>query len=283
MNRLQFLEASGATLALLNSCRAVGALALQQHGISLRARLNRYENTLMRATVAAGFDPAQPGRLEMLLDGSRWSCAWRASPVADRPDAIDLTVRLQLDRGALANAAAAIEVEFADWSIANYICIPGAVYNGTRCEPRRMPYPPLVHDPQDIGPHVPPIISDIPRLNIHLGTSRIQPATVQPAIGYEAPAAKTGFWLLTLPSTAWGDSGLDIEECHDCSRALFRVTAPCVPQGTCTAFATIRCRRRTAAPFSMRAINWTCAFGFTCSLRKASSICSRPFSRFAKT
>ncbi|MGA2984431.1 MAG: hypothetical protein ABSG32_11485 [Terriglobia bacterium] len=235
MNRREFFEASGVTLALLSARAAVGAQALELHGIGLRARLYRYQNTLVKATSEWEFDPSDAGTREMSLDSSRWSFAWKASGVPERPDALDMTARFRLVSGTLANAAAALEVEFADWSTANYVCMPGAVYNGNRYESRRLPYPPLLHDPQDIGPNVPPIISDIPRLNIHAGASRIQQVTRDmstPAMGVQTPATKTAYWLLTPPWTSWGDSGLDIEESDDRTRALLRVTAPYVRQGT---------------------------------------------------
>jgi len=235
MNRREFLGAGGATLALLSPSNAASAPALKQYGIRLTVRLCQYQNTLVRASSGTEFDPAHAGTCEILLDSSRWSWSWKASAVAEWPDAADITVRFRIVSGMLVNASASIEVEFANWSTGNYVCMPGAVYNGNRYESRRLAYPPLLHDPQDIGPNVPTIISDIPRLNIHQGFSRIQQITrdmATPAIGFQAPATKTACWLLTPPWTSWGDSGLDVEESDDRTRAVFRVTAPFVRQGT---------------------------------------------------
>ena len=233
MNRREFLESGGTALALLTTRPVTGATSAAPPPIRFAARVNRYENTIVRATGAAEFDPAQPGRREIVLDSARWSCTWNPSPVAGRNDAVQIMVRFRLLSGALTNAAAAVEMEITNWSTANYVCMPGAVYNGNRYESRRLPYPPLLHDAADIGPNVPPIISDIPRLNIHAGESRIQQVTrdmATPAIGYFAPGTQSACWLLTLPSTSLGDSGLDIEESDDRTRAIFRVMAPFVRQ-----------------------------------------------------
>jgi hypothetical protein len=155
--------------------------------------------------------------------------------VAGRPGAVDVAVRFRLVEGALQNVTAAVELEIEEWSQANYVCMPGAVYNGNRYESRRMKYPPLLNGPDDIGPNVPTIISDIPRLNVHAGPSRIQQVTRDlstPAAGYYSPGSRTACWLLTTPATDWGDSGIDIEENEERSRALLSVTAPYLRQRT---------------------------------------------------
>jgi hypothetical protein len=75
------------------------------------------------------------------------------------------------------------------------------------------------------------IISDVPRLNINDGPSRIQERSGSmsvPAIGFQSDTAKTGFWLLTNQGTRFGDSGISIEESRDRKTAVISLTVPVV-------------------------------------------------------
>ncbi len=115
------------------------------------------------------------------------------------------------------------------WSTNNYVLIPAALYNGNRFESRHLNYPPLLSDPKDIGPNVPTIITDVPRLNISEGPSRVQLIAGDmstPAIGFYDPSTKQGFWLLTDQNTPLGDNGLGIEESPNRDRAYITLTAP---------------------------------------------------------
>ncbi|NJK94306.1 MAG: hypothetical protein HC905_04600 [Bacteroidales bacterium] len=109
--------------------------------------------------------------------------------------------------------------------------MPGATYNGNRFESRRIFYSPKLLDPRDIGPDKPPVISDIPRLNIKDGPSRIQERSGSmsvPAIGFQSVETQTGFWLLTDQATKYGDTGIGIEESRDRKTAVISLTVPVV-------------------------------------------------------
>ena len=58
---------------------------------------------------------------------------------------------------------------FNAWSRDNYVVLPGFCYAGNRFQSRRPAYPPLLTEPADIGPHVPPIVPEIPRLSAGAG------------------------------------------------------------------------------------------------------------------
>src|SRR5207302_1009317 len=82
--------------------------------------------------------------------------------------------------------------------------LPGAVYDGNRFESRHIAYPPLLTEPADIGPNVPPIISDIPRLDVHGGSSRIDLLAgdvTTPAIGVWSARQGAALLLLTDQTT----------------------------------------------------------------------------------
>jgi hypothetical protein len=164
-----------------------------------------------------------------------WSCALRALPVRDpgakapRPDAVDLVATFRLERGAAPDASVGLGLVFARWSVAHYVVMPGAVYAANRFESRHIAYPPLLAEEADIGPHVPAIVSDIPRLNVHAGPSRLEVLATDlatPAVGVQAPDERVGLVALVDPATRVGPSGLVLEESDDRARATLMVLAP---------------------------------------------------------
>lgn len=230
MNRREFLAASGATLVLFDASRAASTRSLEQHGIRLLARICRYENTLPRATRAIELDPAGTAAREVLLDSSRWSCSSRESPVAGRPDAVDIVVRFRLEKGSVQQTGVSLDLEFGRWSADNYVLLPGAVYNGNRFRSVRIAYPPML-PAADHRPDLPITINDIPRLNNSAGESRLEEFTgdlATPAVGFYSPGMWRGFWILTDQQTRLGNQGLTIEESADRRKAMLRVSAPCV-------------------------------------------------------
>ena len=78
--------------------------------------------------------------------------------------------------------------------------LPGACYAGNRFESRRAAaYPPLLTERADIGPHVPPIVADIPRLNAQAGPSQLDVDAADlatPAAAVLLPAARLGIIVL---------------------------------------------------------------------------------------
>lgn len=165
------------------------------------------------------------------IDGSKWECEYNISAVPDREDAKDIKVTFRLAAGTSRSTGVAVAFDFERWAIDNYVLMPAAVYNGNRFRSLPIRYPPLFRDPADHRLDLPITITDVPRLNVGNGSSRIQQTTGDlstPAIGFHDPHAKQGFWLLTRQQTRFGNSGLSVEESDDRSRATFMVTAPCV-------------------------------------------------------
>ena len=78
---------------------------------------------------------------------------------------------------------------------------------------------------------MPIIISDVPRLNIGDGPSRIHDRSgsmATPAIGFHAPATSRGFLLLSGQGNSLGDYGFSIEENRDRSKAWITLQSPVV-------------------------------------------------------
>jgi len=164
------------------------------------------------------------------MDGT-WQVDYQATVPLDRPDGLEVDFHFKLKKGSSPQTSVTIDFAFNNWSKSNYVLMPGATYNGNRFESRRIRYSPKLLDSRDIGPDVPMIISDVPRLNINDGPSRIQERSGSmsvPAIGFQSDSTKSGFWLLTHQSTKFGDTGIGIEESRDRKSAVISLTIPVV-------------------------------------------------------
>jgi hypothetical protein len=190
---------------------------------SMRARVTRYEGTTCLESADAPFgEPFE-------FAGARWQTELRQSPAADREDAWDIEATFTLVSGrAVEHAAVSVQFDFEDWSTDAYVLMPSAAYNGNRFESRDIPYPPVL-GPDDARPDCPTIITNVARLQIGPGPSRLQQLTRDlstPAVAIHLPLSQTGFLLLTPQGTRLGDSLYDLEETDDRHRATLRYAAP---------------------------------------------------------
>lgn len=122
-----------------------------------------------------------------------------------------------------------LEIEFADWSTHNYVTMPAAVYAGNRFESRPLDYPPLIDSPLDFAVDAPTRITDVPRLNVDQGYSRIQLLAgdmATPAVGVRLAERCAAAWLVSEQGSSHGDVGLAIEESGDRTRSVISVMAP---------------------------------------------------------
>ena len=161
------------------------------------------------------------------------SLALRAAPVAGSHDAVELFVTFRAKPHSAAGTVS-LALELDAWSRDNYVMLPGACYAGNRFESRFIGYPPLLTEPADIGPHVPPIVTDIPRLNLHRGPSRLEIAAADlatPAVAVFLPAEKLGLILLVDLATSVGRTGLSVAESDDRAHASIAASTPFVHEG----------------------------------------------------
>jgi hypothetical protein len=196
---------------------------LREAGIGVTARVTRFDGPAMTTSdlvlgAAAGARGAAAGGTLTIS----------AAAVAGRADAIDLLASFR-PRGRAASAALGIRFGLGAWTRDDYLVLPGAAYAGNRFESRHLAYPPLLTEPADIGPNVPIIVSDIPRLNLRAGPSALERAASDlaiPAAGLYAPAARRGLILLFDPATPLGATGIGVAEADDRKAASIAVTAP---------------------------------------------------------
>src|SRR3954471_9328938 len=213
---------------------------------TLAGTLDRLLERLQQARIAVAarlpaLNTAGAGPVELMLGRTAsarrelgaGSLALRAAPVAGNHDAVDLFATFRAKPHAPAGVISlALDVDA--WSRDNYVMLPGACYAGNRFESRFVGYPPLLTEPADIGPHVPPIVTDIPRLNLHRGPSRLELAAADlatPAVAVFLPAEKLGLILLVDPASSVGRTGLSLSESDDRSRASIATSTPFVREG----------------------------------------------------
>ncbi|WP_063510414.1 hypothetical protein [Paenibacillus gorillae] len=143
----------------------------------------------------------------------------------------EFTLQLNDDRSVGKDGNRAAELEFAidGWSVKNQVMLPGSVYGGNRFQSRRMPYPPIFKAEEDLRKDVPVTVTDIARLNIGQGESRLERDSRDlstPAIGIYMPDNKVGFWLLLESNLSGGPIGIVITENEDRSKAALSLRIP---------------------------------------------------------
>ncbi|NJN26074.1 MAG: hypothetical protein HC819_08915 [Cyclobacteriaceae bacterium] len=204
---------------------------LENFGAAFSVRFTQYDTTHFNSIINKKQISVDQEIAETEFLNSSWQVHKALQPIPDQPGAYDMVFTFRCIKGASPATSVSFDIAFDNWSTQNFVLMPAAVYNGNRVKSQRHLYCPFVFDTRDIGPDKPQVISDVPRLNIDEGPSRIQQRTGDmstPSIGFYNPDAHQGFWLLTTQATGLGDSGMDIEENKSRSRATMSVTAPVV-------------------------------------------------------
>lgn len=187
---------------------------------------DRYNRIVASDTAVLGAKPAS-----LRVGAAQWRVDVRRNAVPGRPDATDLTVRFRLVAGVADQASVAARIAIPNWDPANFVMLPGAVYDGNRFPSRRLRYSPKLAEPQDFGPDSPTIITDIPRLGLAEEVSQLvvpAGAPTAPAIGLHDPRNQRGWWLLTQQGGGYGDAALGLEESRDRRTLWMTVSAPLV-------------------------------------------------------
>lgn len=199
---------------------------------ALRVALRQFDHArqnVLTASAVASLSSACKTRLN--FSESSWLVTARSTPLLENKTVCDIEIRFRCVNGELRQSAVVVELEFSQWSSENYVLLPAAAYNGNRFLARKIPYSPKLYFVQDIGADKPIIITDVPRLNLGDGVSRIQERSGSmsvPAIGFHDAKKKNGFLLFTKQGNELGDYGFGIEETRDRKRAIISITSPVV-------------------------------------------------------
>lgn len=201
---------------------------LASFGSVLSGRLNQYDHDRCNFLVNQQKLPLKKNSVTGSFLGSKWKIFMSASRAGD---AADFMITFRCVRGKVAAASVSVDLDFSVWSEKNYVLLPAATYNGNRFLSRKIPYSPKLYFVQDIGADKPVIITDVPRLNIGEGVSRIQERSgslATPAIGFHSEKSRRGFLLLTSQGNEFGDYGIGIEENRGRTCATISLTSPVV-------------------------------------------------------
>jgi hypothetical protein len=203
-------------------------LALQH--VRLRLLALRHEDRVVREEAAADLADGA----ELRLQGARLRVGVAQSITGAGGVRLDCTFTVV--EGAVDQAAVAVAAEFARWSTDDWVFMPSCVYAGNR-----FPQAPPVDQRFGLGkvetrpdPHTWVTITQCPHLTHGAGPSRIQVLVGDcstPLVGVQSPASGRGLILVTDQGTAHGDSGLDVIETDDRSRARVLVKSPGVREG----------------------------------------------------
>lgn len=211
----------------------VKELALWEWGVSARILTHDPE----RANAVTGqFDlPLGQGRAEATLRDAGCEAVLEASPVPGRTCAWDLKLTFRCVSGRLENASVSLLFGFGDWSPDHYVLLPSSAYQGNRFVSRKIPYSPKASFPEDLGPDVPMVISDVPRLELGAGRSRLHDRSGSmsvPSVGFHDPAKGVGFLLLSPQANDCGDFGYVVEESTDRKRGWISLQSPLVRENS---------------------------------------------------
>lgn len=205
--------------------------SLQQHNITITGTVRQHDHSRYNRVVAEKTDYLPDDHNALItVNGARWSMMLEQRPFPGKP-ALDLILRAELMDGKSPETSLSLDVQFQEWSTKNYVLLPSAVYDGNRFNWRRIAYSPKLLDPKDIGPDKPAIISDVPRLDIGNGPSRIHDRSGSmsvPSAGVHLNGANHNLWLLTHQGNRLGDYAYDIEENRDRNRARLSICSPVV-------------------------------------------------------
>lgn len=193
-------------------------VSVQHHDYS------RYSKVLNQSSIATGNEPVR-----LSMPGSSWRVDRTVTVAPGLSNAFRLKLLFTLEQGESLETSLLATLSFKKWDKANYVLLPASAYNGNRFESRRIAYSPKLLDPKDIGPEKPTIVSDIPRLNIQDGPSRIQEKSGSmsvPSMGFYSEGQQQVVWILTNQESRFGDHGMLVEENRDRTEAWFSVQVP---------------------------------------------------------
>ena len=199
------------------------------------------------AQLEASRTPQSGDTLE--LPHSKWTSVVTVTPVADEPEARDITLSVSLKEGITFAGGAAAAFDFSDWDPANYLLLPASVYNANRNRIVGRGYAEGL-DPADyFRKDLPLTHADVPRLETDAGKpSKLEVNSsnvTTPAVCIFDKKHKRGFILLAEQAgrSADGDylrkqngeirdNAFSVEESADRSKATVVVSAPGVRERT---------------------------------------------------
>ncbi|MCP4552552.1 MAG: hypothetical protein GY834_11040 [Bacteroidetes bacterium] len=146
-------------------------------------------------------------------------------------------------QGKLKNASYNLGLEFEEWDKENFICAPGASYNGGRFHRIKAIYPPF-HPPELWKKDIPLITSIMPGLDIDKPNSQMDlllSEITSPMVGIWLKKKNKGIWIKTTQQGIVGNNGFSIREDLNTKKLILDLMTPVVREN-------IRCHGASAMP-----------------------------------
>lgn len=173
----------------------------------------------------------QPGRNESFLFSNVKCLArleWSQKKSGDSAGTCG-NLKAVFESGCEEAAAVSIEAVEEGWRRENYLFAPAALYNGNRFKSMPLPYPPYYRPTQGEAPAAPPVITDIPHLDIREPRSKISLLSGDlsvPACGFYLPEQQEGFLLFGKHRIGSRYTGFTIRENLDENRLSISMSCP---------------------------------------------------------
>lgn len=207
---------------------------LQENDVELQAVISRHDPERNGFLVQENKVSLKSGAVQLNMGDGVWQVELKEQPQASSSEKHYIQLLFRLLKGKGKQLRLAISLQDNRWTRDCYLLLPAAAYNGNRFDYRRIAYSPKLLDPRDIGPNIPILVSDIPKLNAGDGPSRIQDrsgALSAPVMAWFNPGRQSGQMLWFEQGNKLGDYGIQVEENQSRSKAWFSISSPVVREG----------------------------------------------------
>ncbi|NJN25864.1 MAG: hypothetical protein HC819_07805 [Cyclobacteriaceae bacterium] len=165
---------------------------------------------------------------ELEFEGAKFQLNVETIPIANHENAWKLTLKAKLLEGEISDFCLGLSIDFENWSIDNYLLMPGSAYNGNRYKAVESGRKHLTQA-TECSPDMEPVMTTIPRLSIGEGNSFLgflSGDMSTPSVGVQIPSLGEGLFLLTGQGTKWGDYSYTIQESNDRQSAEWMIRMP---------------------------------------------------------
>jgi hypothetical protein len=173
------------------------------------------------------------GEWPVELGSARWRVGYsvRSAGGPSGDGTVDIAASFAIESGEEPCGGAAVALTLRPWAREDYLLVPAAVYAGNRFRVQPSGYPPFLHAEQGAGPEMPVTITDVPRLEVGEGPSALHLRSgdmATPCVGVYSRRMSRGLLISFEAATAWGLTGLRVEESADRDALRTTVEAPAV-------------------------------------------------------
>lgn len=218
-----------AMLFLSNVMVCLSAHALKDVSGDIVPFVSNFEGTRMVDKISL---PLNDGAKIKGKDGTVWSLAVHSQKVKGEPDATDYELTWTLEKGNAQGIGVGVNFVFNDWTIDNYVFVPGIVYDGNRFEIKDIDYPPYWYDKSEWRKDMPTTIGNQPTLGkCGSGATQIELTTgsaTTPLMAFYAPDKKKAWMVQTTQGNENGNHGMTIAENDTKTEGVFTIMSPAV-------------------------------------------------------